>query len=142
MSKHTDQLERVLKSHGLFLTKPRKQIFSLLQNNSATSLNQLIKLSQPTNQATVYRTLNSFEKLGIVKKIWLGNFTKYELGDEFQHHHHHLSCTKCGESYALPENSEIEKLIAQVGSSNGFKPTDHQLDIIGICVSCQKGRRA
>ncbi len=138
MTKPTQQLESVLKHHGYFLTKPRIQIFTLLQNNAATTLTRLIKLAKPTNQATVYRTLNTFESVGIVKKIWLGNHTKYELGDEFQHHHHHVSCTNCGQSFALPANRALELLIEELGTSDGFIPKEHQLDIIGTCKSCKK----
>ncbi len=68
---------------------------------SAESLYDLVKhLDDTIGIATVYRTLELFEKLKIVRNVKIKNdginyYDLMELGEE-THLHHHLICTKCG----------------------------------------------
>ena len=84
---------------------------------------------------TVYRTLASFEKAGIVKRVDLrADAVLYELNDE---HHHHIVCTNCGtvEDFELCDMEALTKKIAQ--KSKHFKTIqEHTLELFGICTQC------
>lgn len=136
MNQEIKLFRKLLKANGLSITKPRLRLFRILQNNPALSINQLIGLLNRHDQATVYRNIIVFERLGVISKLQLGWSSKLELSDMFQHHHHHLTCLKCGDVVTLPENDLVEKQIAKLAKTNNFKITDHQLEISGFCRRC------
>lgn len=131
------RFKELLKTNGKFVTTPRMRLFGLLQKHPALTLKELIGLTKLHDQVTVYRNMDLFERLGIINKIRLGWHTKIELSDIFQHHHHHLSCVKCGKVIALRNHAILEKEIASLSKRAGFKPMDHQLEIRGLCRNCQ-----
>ena len=133
------QFKKLLKQAGYFITAPRKHIFELLQEHPALTLKQLIHLTKDHDQATVYRTVDLFEELGVINRLRLGWHTKIELSDLFQHHHHHLTCTQCGKVTDLEEDLEVEQSINKLAAKIHFKAIDHNLEIRGVCNSCQRG---
>lgn len=138
MNRETKLFRLLLSKHGYFLTKPRKLIFKVLQDHNTLTISELIKSTPGHDQATIYRNIELFEKLGIVNKIQLGWKTKLELSDIFHHHHHHLACISCNKVIVLPEDLVIEQEIARLSYTRRFKAIDHQLEIRGVCLGCQK----
>ena len=136
MTRETTLFNELLKNNGYSLTSPRARLFEILQNHNACTMAELTALLGDYDRATVYRTVELFEKLSIINRLHLGWKFKLELSDIFHHHHHHLSCTNCGKVTVLEENSLIEDQIAQLGQKNGFKAMDHQLEIRGLCQNC------
>ncbi len=131
------RFKNLLKQNGHFITKPRLRLFAILQKRPALSLQELIALLSAHDQVTVYRNIDLFEKLGIVNRLRLGWQTKIELSDIFRHHHHHFSCLNCSKVIVLPDDQIIEKQIAYLGQTQRFQAMDHQLEIRGLCASCQ-----
>lgn len=132
------RFKKLLKDSGYFVTAPRMRLFGLLQNHPALTLKELIKLVKKHDQTTVYRNMDLFERLGIINRLRLGWHTKIELSDIFQHHHHHMSCVNCGKVWALKEDALIEAQIIKLANLKDFKAMDHQLEIRGLCKTCQK----
>lgn len=132
------RFKRLLRSRGHFVTAPRMRMFGHLQHHPAVTIKKLLELVDRHDRATVYRNIDLFEKLGIINRLQLGWHTKIELSDVFKHHHHHMSCVNCGKVWALKENMTIENEIDQLARARGFRPMDHQLEIRGLCKSCQK----
>lgn len=131
------RFKKLLQTGGHRITKPRMRLFGHLQSHPALTLKKLITLVSEHDQVTVYRNVDLFEKLGVVTKVQIGRSTKIELSDMFRHHHHHMSCVNCGKVYVLRDNPAIEQQIARIAESSGFKPTDHSLEIRGLCKSCR-----
>ncbi len=129
--------KQLLRSNGYFVTKARLRLFAVLHHHPEVSIKQLVKLADKNDQATVYRNLNLFEQLGVINRLRLGWHSKVELSDMFQHHHHHFTCLKCAVVTSLPENQMLESQIEHLARSQNFRPTDHQLEIRGVCKSCQ-----
>lgn len=127
----------LLRDNGNFVTMPRLRLFGNLQSHPALTMKELIKLTNKHDQVTVYRNVDLFESLGIINRLRLGWTTKIELSDLFLHHHHHLTCSKCGKTWAMAEDQHIETRIESLARSKGFKPLDHQLEIRGLCKDCQ-----
>jgi len=141
VSPEIKRFKTLLKKNGHFVTKPRLRLFGILQNHNTLTIHELIALLDSHDQATVYRNIKVFEDLGIISRLQLGWRSKLELSDIFQHHHHHMTCGGCGKVLILKDNQAIEAEIARMSQTSGFKATDHQLEIRGLCKSCQAARK-
>src|SRR5437868_2920376 len=106
-----DTLKTLLKNGGASLTKPRRAVFDLLLGQEPQSMQVLIKRADgKLDRATVYRTVDLFERPGIVHRLNIGWKYKIELSDVFVGHHHHFHCTNCGKTYSLPPNPMLETM--------------------------------
>lgn len=131
-----DTLRALLKDNGFSLTNPRLKVFDALVGQEPLTMRQLTVKVSSIDRASVYRTVELFEKLGIVHRIVTGWKYKIELSDRFMEHHHHLTCIRCGKTVAMNE-AKLEQFIEQIAFEHGFKPTEHQIELQGICKTCQ-----
>lgn len=136
------QVNEILKKNQLSVTGSRKTILELfLHSNGALAHADIERRTgEKFDRVTVYRTLQSFMEKGIIHTIPTSdNSIRYALckDDCSQGHHHdnhvHFVCnicsvTTCLESVTVPE----------VKLPKGFKPTDRQMIVSGICGDCQK----
>lgn len=137
MEPELNEFKKILKSAGSFATKPRLGLFRYLQSHPEVSIHQLMNDITQQDQATIYRNIKLFEKLGIVNRLQLGWSSKLELSSRFHDHHHHMTCTNCGKVIAWEEDPTIELRIQTVALKLRFLPQDHQLEIRGLCENCQ-----
>lgn len=129
---------RTLKEAGFSVTKPREIVFSALRAGKPRSMRELtLDLSSVIDRASIYRTVDLFEKLGIVVRVTSGWKYKIELSDAFLPHHHHLTCTSCGRIVSFDEPVALDRLISTAAAEHGFVPKDHSLEITGLCPQCQ-----
>jgi Fur family ferric uptake transcriptional regulator len=135
--KATELLQRVLKDNGYSITAARKTVCELLWKQEPLSMRELTVRSQgKLDRASLYRTIDLFERLGLVERIYIGWKYKIELSDIFAHHHHHISCLQCGKIVAITEEEEIEHLITVLAKKHGFTAKSHQLEVRGLCEQC------
>lgn len=132
-----ERLATILKSHRYSLTKPRLAVFKALEGSEPVTMHELIARLPEVDRATIYRVVELFQQLGIIKRLQIGWKYKLELSDDFNPHHHHLSCINCGKTIPIKQDQDIEDLIHTFGSSHKFTITDHQLEIQGVCQDCQ-----
>lgn len=129
----------ILTTHGYHVTKTREATFRLLASPEPLTMNQILKKAAGTiDRVTVYRTIDLFEKLGIVHRIQLGWKYKLELSDQFMSHHHHLTCLGCGDVTDIEDEQHIDTFIHEVADRFGFTPRRHQFEIDGYCKNCQE----
>jgi Fur family ferric uptake transcriptional regulator len=134
-------LQKVLRDNGYSLTKPRQIVCDLLWGKEPQSMRELSQLSRGLiDRTSLYRTLDLFEKLGLVRRIYIGWKYKVELSDVLTHHHHHLNCLGCGKVVAITEETAIERLILELGQRYGFTNPTHQLEVAGYCPACSQQR--
>lgn len=132
--------ETILKQHMLKVTVARKAILDAFTHEhkpmNADDIAKKIKDSK-TDLATIYRTLELFEKKSILKRIDLRKESVfYELA---YHHHHHLVCTSCGAIEDFEACSIGKMLSSIVLHSRKFNIiTDHSLELFGLCNKCVK----
>ena len=127
-----------LKKHGYSASKSRLAVFSVLLHQEPLSMSEIVhKLSGIVDRATVYRTIELFEKVNVVQRLHIGWKYKIELTDQFHEHHHHIICQNCAKLIAIDGDSHIEKDIADLAKKYSFSITSHQLEIKGICKTCQ-----
>lgn len=142
-SQPLEQLKEVLKKKGMKYTEQRALILQLLlkldEHLSAEELHEIVKKEYPDQNigiATVYRTLNFLEEVNLISSISFGKEgKKYESSDT--EHHDHIICTSCGKIVEFFDE-DIEKKQEEIASKNGFKITDHTMQIYGLCQDCQE----
>lgn len=89
------------------------------------------------NQVTIYRTIESFLKVGILGRVDLRqDSVYYELLED---HHHHIVCTRCGTIEDF-ESCRIEDFSKDIlCRSKKFKTIiDHSFELFGMCLNCSK----
>jgi Fe2+ or Zn2+ uptake regulation protein len=135
-------LRKILEDNHYKITRARLLIFKLLRNNEPQTITRLVAAStKKIDRVSVYRVINLYERLGVVKRINIGWKYRLELSEIFLDHHHHISCLGCGRVVAIKEDVEIEKLIEKLGKTSGFVLKSHQLELQGYCNQCRKSVR-
>jgi len=100
-------------------------------------MRELIAACPGIDRASVYRSTELFEKLGIITRIPNGWKYRLELGEKFLEHHHHATCSNCGASIALPEDKSLEKHLRELAAKRHFALQAHQIELVGLCEACQ-----
>lgn len=132
----------VLRQNGYSLTKSRQAVFNAMTDAGPITMAQLVnKVRAYADRASVYRTVELFEKLGIINRLQIGWKYKLELSDIFTEHHHHATCLQCGKVVAIEEDAALEKGIQSLGQSAGLTVTAHSLEIRGICSKCSQAHK-
>jgi Fur family ferric uptake transcriptional regulator len=130
-------LQNTLKKHQQSVTKSRQLVFTALLDQEPQTMRQLVVTCPTIDRASVYRTIALFEQLGIVQRLQIGWKYKLELTDIFSHHHHHLTCVRCGRVIAFDESYELEQEFQRIADQNNFAMQGHQLEIQGLCSRCK-----
>lgn len=132
------RFKETLKSSKSSLTSARQVVFEELANSGPLTTAQLALRCQPRlDRATVYRTVELFEKLGIINRIWHGFKSQIELSEIFMPHHHHAVCQQCGASIDIVE-PELERLLSTLAKKHNFLALSHVIELSGYCQNCQR----
>jgi Fur family ferric uptake transcriptional regulator len=119
-------------------TPSRMTILNMLSEESkpmnAEQMYKKIK-NQNIDLVTLYRTLASFEKRGLLRRVNMKKDAAYfELAKK---HYHHIICINC-DTIENFKNLEIEKILKKI-SPKAFKfknIKDHSLELFGLCRIC------
>ena len=140
-----NELKENLKNKGYKLTPQRRAILNSIMNSedrhlTAEEIYDLVKIDCPEiGLATVYRTVQLLEELGVVSKLDLDDgCSRYELVMEGEaHQHHHLICNGCGKVIEV-EGDLLDELEKNIEKNYSFKILDHSLKFYGICEECKR----
>lgn len=142
----SDYLVRILDEKGYKTTTQRSMVYDILTDNknqhlSTEEVYALVKNKNPKmGIATIYRTLQLFEEIGLVYKH---NFddgcSRYEILSPYSnevHQHHHLLCKKCGKIIEVKEDlmNSLEEIIEK---QYNFEILNHVVKFTGICSECR-----
>jgi len=134
-----EQLFReTLQKRKLYRTSERMRLFRELKDQKAPcSIAELVELtSDSLDTATVYRNLELFEEIGVITRVYSGWKYKVELSDKFSPHHHHMTCTNCGNVISFKESKSFEAELRKLAKSHGFDAKSHTLELKGLCTNC------
>lgn len=127
-------IENILKKHKKSITKERIDIFSFISEKHLFSANDLISKFWNLWRASVFRTLNLFIEIWILRRIPLWErWDYYELNKE--NHHEHLRCEKCSNIMNF-ESEDICKKIFLEAEKIWFKVKEHSINIVWTCKNC------
>lgn len=119
------------------ITEPRKAMLRILADYprpiSVEDLHRAIGAGV-ADLVTVYRSIEAFEKAGIVRRHPLESGKNlYELAMQ-EHHHHHVICRRCGHIDALSGcGAETFELAAR---KLGYTAISHVFEVYGVCKNC------
>ena len=131
---------RLLRAQGLRVTPQRRLVLRLLREQgghlSADELYRLARDRQPRiSLSTVYRALDVFEELGLVRALHLeGEHHRYEIAREGEHHH--MICLGCGRVIEF-ECAHCAETHQELAERYGFQITGSRVQLLGYCVGCQ-----
>jgi Fur family ferric uptake transcriptional regulator len=142
-SEEIEKLKSNLKENGYKLTPQRRAIVDVIIRNEGNHLTteelyDLVKLECPEiGLATVYRTVQLLECIGVVCKLDLNDgCNRYELvHEEENHQHHHLICTVCNNVIEV-KGDLLDTLEHEIEEEYKFKVKNHSLKFYGICSDC------
>lgn len=121
---------------GLRRSSPRQRVVDLLagQDCAVTAL-EVDAVLDGVGRATIYRTIEQLEELGLVRKVDLGGAALgYEKVEPSGRHHHHIVCDSCGKVEPF-EDEALERAIHKI-ESKGFKLKSHEVTLHGQCADC------
>ena len=95
--------------------------------------------------ATVYRTLELLERMGLLLKFDFGDKrARYELSQDpgGPRHHHHLVCTGCGRiidytDFVAEEKELLKKAESGLSKKYNFVINNHVINFYGRCEKCR-----
>lgn len=124
---------------GLKRTQSRESVLAVLEGaqkplSAMEICVQIEKSGKSAWLSTVYRTLELFEKKGLVVKIALlgGETALYEL-NRFEHKHYAV-CLACHKIIPM-DNCPMERFLPSIKDA-GFRVMGHNLEIYGYCNDC------
>tara|TARA_B100001741_G_C16514466_1_gene581432 strand:+ start:203 stop:646 length:444 start_codon:yes stop_codon:yes gene_type:complete len=139
--KHNLKYRFILSKNGINRTKFRINLLSLFFNSKKSLLiEDILKyFNYSINKATVYRSLDSFEKKGLVHKVPdSNNYKRYSLCKEEEcsanshaHNHGHFICYSCNQTFCIEDvkSPDIKQL-------KGFHVKELKLTLEGYCNDC------
>ena len=125
-----------LKQAKKSLTEPRRLVFAHLFQGPSSIAEMAEALGESVDRTSVYRTIELFEKLGFVNKVWHGFKQQYELSEIFLPHHHHAVCQRCGSAIDVI-STDLESLLSKLAKDQGFLTVEHSVELTGYCARCQ-----
>jgi Fur family peroxide stress response transcriptional regulator len=143
LKKKVDAFETMCRDNGIKLTHQRMQIFSELASStdhpSAERIfNRLVSRFPSLSLDTVYRTLFTFEKLGIISKVQaIDDRARFDTNPV---PHHHMVCMKCKNiiDFYWPAFDEIE---LPLETKKWGRIKSKQVELRGVCDHCMEAAR-
>ncbi|RTE54111.1 transcriptional repressor [Arenibacter aquaticus] len=134
-----EQIVKILEDKGVRPTAMRLLVYKLLVNReNAISLGELEKDFKTSGRSTLYRTIKTFEEIGLVHSIEDGTgIIKYAIcenhstSEENNDLHLHFRCNICQETVCLTDYK-----IPQINLPKGYISIDMNLTVKGICEKC------
>ncbi len=130
----------LLRQQGHRLTPQRMQVLQVIkthgQHLTAEEIHAAILPQQPfLDIATVYRTLQWLQSIGLVAPISMGDGKqRYEYRRPGEHHHH-LICQSCGHETQVPDEV-LSDLKTALQKRYGFTLRMDHLAFTGRCAIC------
>ncbi len=129
------KIKEILKENNYRTTKERLDLYDFMQKNHFFNAKDLIKNFPSLWRASVFRTLNLFLDLWIIRRInlWIKTET-YEIVEE-NHYHEHMKCQKCDKIISF-DSENICKKIFEKAREFEFHIDEHSIWIFWKCREC------
>jgi Fe2+ or Zn2+ uptake regulation protein len=127
-----------LRDAGERVTKARRAVVTALVDAhghaTAEALQARVQAEHPeVHMATIYRNLETLERLGLVEHTHLGHGPAvYHLADEL---HQHLVCESCGFVVEVPADL-LRPVEQDVRARYGFVMRPGHFAVVGRCADC------
>lgn len=140
-----NQAYDILKEKNLRITPQRDVILQILCNSKVHHIDidtiyasVHVKGKKTIGLATIYRTMELFEKIGLVSRITMEKSpAQYELTIYEKSGHHHLICLKCGLVQEISDKF-ADEFKARIEEEKAFRVADKSMKIYGYCSRCRE----
>ncbi len=119
-----------MRGSGYKATPQRLAVLRALAAQQHQSLEEIRARCPGVGLVTVYRAIDMFSAIGLVRRLDLGDGPRYELAED---HHHHLICESCG---VISEFEECP-LDTRALRDLDFEVSAHSLEVYGRCGACR-----
>lgn len=129
-----------LRSEGLKVTPQRIAIYNMVYGQNihptAEMIYQSLREDHPSlSLATVYKTMELFEKIGLVRVLDMGDsMSRYDWDTR---NHPHIRCTVCNRVDDL-HGIHTAPISQEVAEMSEYRVLSQQLAFEGICPHCLK----
>ncbi|MBN1039381.1 transcriptional repressor [Clostridium botulinum] len=137
--------KNLIKKHGYkFTVQKRIILLEVINSNTHLSVKEIYDRVKHNRIGitTVYRSLKTFNELGIVKEINVNGTSYYEIkifsGNPL---HIHFKCSKCNSIIDIEDNFlnlEYIKLNKKIEEKNNLEIDDLNIMLIGTCSKCKE----
>jgi Fur family peroxide stress response transcriptional regulator len=142
MIRELDSIRKLCEKEGIKLTHQRleilKEISGTREHPTADEIYCSIRQRMPTiSLDTVYRTLDRFERMGLISRVEvLDDQVRYDPNTDT---HHHLVCVRCKrvEDFCWPA---FDRMKAPAGTVGWGRTMRRHVELRGICAQCAKAR--
>jgi Fur family transcriptional regulator, ferric uptake regulator len=137
-SARVDEAIRAIRDSGSRITVDRRSVIEALDRSgdhlTVDQLAEAVWVDHPDiNVATIYRTLELLERLGIVFHVHLGHGpSRWHMAGDV---HHHLVCAECERVVEVPD-ATFDPLRKQLRADTGFLIDPHHFSLSGLCAEC------
>lgn len=140
LSSQLDSWKETLHNKGYRVTQPRLQVMGILADSKIPLTPQEIyhltlELDSPPGIASVYRTLEMLDELGLIQQIHQPGGC-HAIFPTVDGHKHLLICTNCGRMTVVEGNEEISEYINKIEDQTNYQVQEHWLQLFGICEDC------
>jgi Fe2+ or Zn2+ uptake regulation protein len=132
-----------LRRVDLRYTSGRRAIVELLASaGHPVSISNIATELPDVPRSSAYRHLVDLQSAGVVRRLAAEDeFARFELAEDLTEHHHHMLCTTCGRVIDVTPTPAFErtvaKMVKELATQHGFRPTAHALDVVGHCATCE-----
>jgi len=136
VDRRCSEFEKLCRSRGIRVTAQRLAVYRALAEDLAhptadSVYSRLSKHLPGLSQATIYRTLEFFEKQNLIRKInERGGVGRFDANVD---PHQHLVCRLCG---SLRDISIPRLHSARLPRVSGFKVEELDIRLVGLCKAC------
>jgi Fur family peroxide stress response transcriptional regulator len=139
-NQHIEHFREKCKALGLNVTPQRLAIYTALAGDethpSPDAVFRRVRSSHPTiSHATVYKTLDTFERHGIISRLTpLHESVRY---DPMTSQHHHIICVRCKKVVNLADE-DLEAIQIPEQVNREYKVLGYSVHFSVFCASCKE----
>jgi|SRR5690554_79892 len=120
----------------LRMTSKRKKVYDVIEKSNKPINAEIIADilgDDNINLSTIYRAIEYFINNDLLLTFYFNNKTYYILNNEGKHYHYFI-CTNC--LYMEKINCNMNPIINKLETENNFLITNHEMNVFGLCNSC------
>ena len=138
---HSSHHVQILKRAGYRVTQARLTVLDVLESEhghitSADVLSKVEGIDPSIGRASVFRTLDLFTQLGIVRPTYIDTSLTPTYVMMHGGHHHHVICTACKRFFEF-DDCGLEALTQNLQDTLGIRISGHLLEFYGVCATCR-----
>lgn len=134
--------DKILKSKGYKLTKPRRAIIECIYKNSRhLDVKYIYECTKDkgVGLTTIYRNLSLLKKLDIINEVIIDNVKYYEPKYVHEDYNVHMKCEKCSRIFDIKHDKLLDNLVGlnlSIEDRCGVKINNLNIVISGTCDEC------